>query len=247
MTDTASPVSSAHPTEAAESSEQSSTPARRWQPLSAVERRVLGVLLEKAKTTTDAYPMTLNAIRVGANQKNNRAPLTNYEEDDIQTALDHLRQLGAVAEVIGGGRVPKYRHYFYEWLGVDKVEAAAMAELLLRGAQSEGDLRGRAARMEPIADLGQMRSVLTSLKQKGLVIPITPEGRGQVIAHALYQPQELEKVRAQFAGAGEGHAGHADAAEAPPATGMRGEVEALRAEVASLRAELHALASRLGA
>ena len=102
----------------------------------------------------------------------------------------------------GYGRVLKYRHYMYEWLGVDKVELAVMAELLLRGAQSEGELRGRASRMEPIADLTALRPVLASLKLKRLVIPLTPEGRGHIITHALYPPRELEHLRAQYASGG---------------------------------------------
>lgn len=176
------------------SSEQ---PKPRWQPLVALDRRVLGVLVEKAKTTPDGYPMSINSLRSGCNQKNNRFPLMEVEIEDIEESLERLRGLGAVAEVQGGGRVSRYRHYMYEWLGVDKVELAVMTELLLRGAQTEGELRGRAARMEPIADLGALRPVLVSLKQKGLIVSLTPEGRGHVVTHALYQPRELEKVRAE--------------------------------------------------
>ena len=140
--------------------------APRWQPISKIDRRVLGVLVEKAKTTPDAYPMSINAITSAANQKNNRYPVMNLEVDDVQESLDRLRQLGAVGEVQGGGRVPRFRHYMYEWLGVDKVELAVMAELLLRGQQTEGELRGRAARMEPIADLSALRPILAALKSQ---------------------------------------------------------------------------------
>jgi uncharacterized protein YceH (UPF0502 family) len=168
-----------------------------WQPLAALDRRVLGVLVEKAKTTPDGYPMSINALRSGCNQKNNRYPIIEAEVDDIEESLERLRGLGAVAEVQGGGRVSRFRHYLYDWLGVDKLEAAVMAELLLRGAQTEGELRGRAARMEPIADLGALRPVLASLKRKGLILSLTPEGRGHVVTHALYPPRELEKVRAE--------------------------------------------------
>src|SRR5262249_53183203 len=119
------------------------------------------------------------------------------EIEDVEESLDRLRALGAVTEVQGGGRVPKFRHYLYEWLGVDKVEPAVMTELLLRGAQTEGELRGRAARMEPIADLAALRPVLASRKAKGLIFPLSPEGGGHMQTHALYEPQELEKVRAQ--------------------------------------------------
>ena len=171
----------------------------RWRPLSSLERRVAGVLIEKAKTTPDIYPMTINALVAGCNQKSNRHPLMNVEAEDVEAALDKLRAVGAAAVVQGSGRVSKYRHYLYEWLGVDKVEMAVMTELLLRGAQSEGDLRGRAARMEPIADLSTLRPVLDSLKTKKLIVPLTPEGRGHMLTHALYEPRELEKLRAQFA------------------------------------------------
>lgn len=178
----------------------SSTIAPRWRPVSAIDRRVLGVLVEKAKTTPDAYPMSVNALCTGANQKNNRYPLMQLEPDDVEASLERLRAVGAVAEVQGGGRVLRYRHYMYDWLGVDKVEMAVMTELLLRGAQSVGELRGRAARMEPIADLAALRPVLESLKAKGLLLELTAEGRGQIVSHALYEPAELEKVRRQVSG-----------------------------------------------
>lgn len=169
----------------------------RWQPIAKVDRRVLGVLVEKAKTTPDAYPMSINGIVSAANQKSNRFPLMNLEIEDVQESLDRLRQLGAVAEVQGSGRVPRFRHYAYDWLGVDKVELAVMAELLLRGQQTEGELRGRAARMEPIADLAALRPILQALKARNLVIALTPEGRGHVVTHALYEPRELERLRSE--------------------------------------------------
>jgi uncharacterized protein YceH (UPF0502 family) len=171
----------------------------KWQPLSALERRVAGVLIEKAKTTPDAYPMSLNAIRTGCNQKSNRYPVMEVEEDAVLAALDRLRAVGAVALVQGSGRVERYRHYLYDWLGVDKVELAVMAELLLRGAQTVGELRGRASRMDTIADLAALRPVLESLKQKGLIVSLSPEGRGHVVTHALYKPAEMEKLRAEYA------------------------------------------------
>jgi uncharacterized protein len=174
----------------------------RWQPLSAIDRRVLGVLAEKAKTTPDVYPMSLNGITAGCNQKSNRAPLMQLEPADVEESLDRLRPLGAVGMVEGYGRVQKYRHYLYEWLGVDKVELAVMTELLLRGDQTVGELRGRAARMEPIADLAALQPVLDSLKAKGLVMAFTPAGRGHVVSHALYKPREIEALKAKYQGGG---------------------------------------------
>jgi len=170
----------------------------RWQPIGPVERRVLGVLVEKAKTTPDAYPMTLNGLVAGCNQKNNRDPAMQLAPEDVEQALDRLRQLGAAGIVQGLGRVDKYRHFFYEWLGVDKIEAAVMTELLLRGPQTEGELRAHASRMEPIADLPSVRQVLASLQAKRLIVSLTPEGRGHVVAHTLYLPQELERLRAEY-------------------------------------------------
>lgn len=161
-----------------------------WKPLDRIERRVVGVLVEKAKTTPDAYPLTLNSIRTAANQKSNRSPKMDLDEDDILLALDNLRDVGAVTEVQSAGRVAKYRHKMYEWLGVDKYELAVVTELLLRGQQTLGELRGRAARMESIADISALRPIVQSLMQKGLMVAITPEGRGQIVDHGMYPENE---------------------------------------------------------
>jgi uncharacterized protein YceH (UPF0502 family) len=109
--------------------------------------------------------------------------------------LEKLRKLGAVAQIQGGGRVDKYRHLAYEWLGVEKVELAVMAELLLRGAQTVGELRGRAARMEPIKDLTDLQPTLDALVAKSLVVYLTPPGRGSIVTHTLYLDDEMEKIR----------------------------------------------------
>ena len=172
----------------------------RWTALSRNERRVLGVLVEKAKTTPANYPLTQNALRNGCNQKSNRFPQIELEERHVDDALEDLRKRQAVTYIQGDSRVEKYRHLAYEWLGVDKVQLAVMAELLLRGAQTIGELRGRAARMEPIRGMSELTPVLDSLMQKNLVIYLTPPGRGAVVTHNLYEPQELEKVRREFGG-----------------------------------------------
>jgi uncharacterized protein len=173
---------------------------RRWQPLSLRQRRVLGVLVEKAKTTPDAYPMTLNGLVAGCNQKSNREPQMNLSSDDVEQVLEELRAMGAVTEVQGSGRVAKYRHHAYEWLGVEKTELAVMTELMLRGEQTLGELRGRAARMEPIPDLAVLKPVVDSLIQKGLMIELTPSGRGQIVSHGLYKERELNELKAHYAG-----------------------------------------------
>ena len=168
---------------------------RKWRALESIERRVLGVLIEKAKTTPEAYPLSINAVRTGCNQKSNRAPFMQLEESPVEDALESLRKSGAVSQIQGTSRVDRFRHLAYEWLGVDKVELAVMAELLLRGAQTVGELRGRAARMEPIKDLGELQPILDSLAAKGLVMYLSPPGRGSVVSHSLYLDREMEKVR----------------------------------------------------
>lgn len=232
-------------------------PNPRWCPLSAIERRVLGVLIEKAKTVPESYPMTVNGIVVGANQKSNRFPMMNIESDAVERALAHLRQLGAVAEVWGSGRVAKYRHYGGDWFGIESTEVAVMAELLLRGAQTEGELRTRAGRMATIADLGAMREIIQTLKDKKLVLSITPEGRGHVVCHNLYEPRELEKVKREFEAVGAAALATSDEVEesddSEPTAGETArtkpwqiEVDALRAEVAALRDDLRRLRDSLG-
>ena len=181
-------------------SPESSSAAPSWRPLGIYERRVAGVLVEKAKTTPDAYPLTLNALRNGCNQKSNRAPVLTMEETQVEDALDTLRRYGAVVEVQGDGRVPKFRHLMYEWLGVEKAEMAVITELLLRGAQTVGELRGRAARMDPIADMAALWPILESLQRKKLVVFLSPRGRGCTVTHALYTPNELEKVKLKHGG-----------------------------------------------
>lgn len=226
--------------------------APKWQPLNSVERRVLGVLVEKAKTTPDQYPLTLNALRTGCNQKSNRFPVMALEEHQVEEALEHLRLLGAAVEVQGDGRAPKHRHLMYPWLGVEKVELAVMTELLLRGAQTIGELRGRAARMEPIADVGALRPILAALEAKKLIVYLTPSGRGCVVTHNLYKPRELDKLRAEFGSGAVQSGGHlteetpADesaarvAAAAAQETSVpgAGAVAAIAAEAEQLRGQL---------
>ena len=219
---------------------------RKWKPLTAIQRRVAGVLVEKAKTTPDQYPLSLNALTSGCNQKSNRDPQMNLAPDQVEQALEQLREMGAVVEVQSGGRVPKYKHCLYEWLGVDKAEIAVMAELMLRGEQTVGELRGRAARMEPIADLNALRPILRSLIAKGLVLELTPEGRGQMVAHALYHEKELAALRDRYRDAphaSEGTAGSRDASGAS-LEHLQSAVEELRAQLQSLQEQVRELRER---
>lgn len=257
------------------STDATATPPEASHPWSAAggltlrQRRVFGVLVEKAKTTPDAYPMTINGLVAGCNQKSNREPQMNLTPEDVEQVLEELRALGAVTEVQGSGRVAKYRHHAYEWLGVEKTELAVMTELLLRGEQTLGELRGRAARMEPIADLGALKPVVDSLIHRGLMIALTPPGRGQVVSHKLYKERELTELKARLEGhvpavygdddvpplvagtAGAAVAAHMGARVIPPGVTadqfaeLSVEVAELRAEVARLKDQLQQLEARL--
>jgi uncharacterized protein YceH (UPF0502 family) len=169
------------------------SPAGPWPILSALERRVLGVLVEKAKTTPDAYPLSLNALVTGCNQKSNRDPVLNLNEEEVEETLDGCQKKGLVFKITGG-RVERWRHVLYEAWRVSKVDLAVLAELLLRGPQTEGELRGRASRMEPIETLEALRAVLKPLAERKLIVYLTPQGRrGTLLTHGFHSPQELER------------------------------------------------------
>ncbi len=227
-------------------------PAAAWRPLTDRQRRVLGVLLEKAATTPAAYPMTVNAIVTGCNQKNNRDPLTAYDDVDVEQALSELQEMKVVSEIDWLGRVPKYKHHAFEWLGANRAEMAVMTELLLRGAQALGELRARAARMAPIEDLAALKPLVAGLLERGLMIELTPPGRGQVVSHNLYSPPELEELRRRSSGgAAAGAAEPAAPGRGPESRGqgaapggLAAEVSALRDELAELRARVETLEAR---
>jgi uncharacterized protein len=207
-------------------------------PLNARQRRLLGVLIEKARTTPDAYPLSLTALVTGANQKSNRHPLMNLTSEQVEDELIAMRGLGAVAEVQGSGRVARFRHYGYDYMGVKGAEAAVMTELLLRGEQTAGDLRVRASRFDAIPDLNALNEILRSLMSKELVIALTPSGRGQLITHNLYLPEELDRLKAKYAGvSGDTNEfeGQPAGAEVHASSPRVDETSALRAEIEELR------------
>lgn len=135
--------------------------------LSADECRVIGVMVEKAQTTPGQYPMTLHAITTGCNQKSNRHPVVNLDEDRVLDALDGLRKKGlAVVVDMAGSRVLKYKHDLRQALGVSTTELVILAELWLRGPQTVGELRSRASRMHPLESLEVVHNVLDHLMQR---------------------------------------------------------------------------------
>ncbi len=227
--------------------------AASWPILNPLERRVLGVLVEKAKTTPDAYPLSLNALVTGCNQKSNRDPIMNVDDADVQEALEELQKKGLVI-LIQSSRVDRWRHGLYDTWTSDKVELAILAELLLRGPQTEGELRGRASRMEPIEDLERLRTILKSLAERKLVVYLTPErSRGTTVAHGFHPPEELAVLRTRLSS---GWTAEEVTAPAPrptpivppsaPQRDLAAEVDQLKAELARLTAMVTELQQALG-
>jgi uncharacterized protein YceH (UPF0502 family) len=216
-----------------------------WPTLSSLERRILGVLVEKAKTTPDAYPLSMNSIVTGGNQKSNRDPLMNISDLDVENALPSLQQKGLVTRITGS-RVDRWRHNLYDVWKVNKVELAIIAELLLRGAQTEGELRGRASRMEPIDDLDALRAVLKPLQERGVVIYLGPEGRrGTQLTHGFHTPAELEHLKANVRPEEPEPMFHSPQAPSAPVSEIQKELADLRSEVTGLRATMQTVQEQL--
>jgi hypothetical protein len=219
-------------------------PPAEWPALSLHERRVLGVLVEKAKTTPEVYPLTLNALVTGCNQKSNRDPVLHLSDVDVEEALASCQKKGLVIKITGG-RAERWRHALYDAWTVGNVELAILAELLLRGPQTEGELRGRASRMEPIADLEALRTALRPLVERRLVVFLGEEGRrGTLIAHGFYDQQDLERLRAAQGAAAETVEPRPAAPEAPRSD-VREQLAALRADLTQLQTTVAQLAEQL--
>lgn len=223
-----------------------------WPILSTLERRLLGVLVEKAKSTPDIYPLSLNSLVTGCNQKSNREPILNVSDPEVEEALASAQKKG-LAMKITGGRVERWRHILYEAWHVEKVELAVLAELLLRGPQTEGELRARASRMEPIADLEALRAVLRPLAERRLVVYLTPEGRrGTVLTHGFHESKELERFRAKFSDHGGSIAAEETSHQPVPsglgaagAPAFEAELKEANAQIAELRATVSSLDAKV--
>ncbi|HMD57680.1 MAG TPA: YceH family protein [Solirubrobacteraceae bacterium] len=147
------------------------------RPLSAVsgltsqELRVLGCLLEKQRTTPDAYPLSLNALRLACNQSTNRDPVVEYDDALIREALDRLQRRGITRLASGAGsRAPKFRHLLADVLPMDGAEQAILCVLMLRGAQTPGELKQRGERMHAFADLAEVLQTLPRLGERELLV-----------------------------------------------------------------------------
>ncbi|MSR30878.1 MAG: DUF480 domain-containing protein [Gemmataceae bacterium] len=162
--------------------------------LDLVERRVLGVLIEKAKTTPENYPLSLNSLLTGCNQKSNRDPLMNLDDARLENCIRTLIQKTLVS-LVRGGRVERWQHELYTRWNVSKQDMAILGELFLRGPQTEGLLRSRASRMEPFDSLEELRASLDQLAQKELAIWVdAPGSRGARVSHGFHSKGELENL-----------------------------------------------------
>jgi uncharacterized protein len=190
----------------------------------AVEIRVVGCLVEKQRTTPDAYPLSLNALRLACNQATNRDPVVDYDEATVSDALRRLALRSWTRLASGAGsRARKYRHLLPEALGVDEAELALLAVLMLRGSQTPGELKQRSERLHQFADLAAVDEVLARLAERELVV------RHQ------RRPGQKEDRYSQALGGAEEEAG---VPEEDLVTRLESEVASLKAEVARLREAL---------
>jgi uncharacterized protein YceH (UPF0502 family) len=212
-------------------------------PLTDVEVRVLGALLEKEVTTPDNYPLSLNALQAACNQTTNREPVMRLDEDAVVAGAVALRRRYLLRQIQpAGSRVTKFEHLLAQELKLGTRELAVLGVLMLRGPQTPGELYARTARLEPFADLADLEGVLASLMAR------EPE---PLVARLPRRPGQKE-VRYAHLLSGEPPADAPASADEPPIPTRRAHadgdrvaaleqtVEALRAEVAAMRAELDA-------
>jgi hypothetical protein len=209
--------------------------------LAAAEIRVLGCLLEKQRTTPDVYPLSLNALRLACNQSTNREPVVDYDDAEIRDALHRLERRGFVRMASGAGsRAAKYRHLLAEALPMDGGEQAVLCVLMLRGAQTPGELKQRTERMHAFADLAEVQHTLGALIERGLVerLQRRPGQKEERYRHLLAAEEgEAESQN------GLAHAPAPAPAPAPAATehDLNERVARLERQVAELQAELRSL------
>jgi uncharacterized protein len=196
-----------------------------------VEIRILGSLIEKQRTTADAYPLSLNSLRLACNQTTNRDPVVSYEEPTIRTALQELSARKWVRLASGpGSRAAKYRHLLDDALGLDPPELALLAVLMLRGAQTPGELKQRTERLHRFQAPDELDRTLSTLAERGFVA-LQPR-----------RPGQKEQRYVQLLG------GREDMPETPDLgrLDLEGRVARLEEEIASLRRALDELKSSIG-
>jgi uncharacterized protein YceH (UPF0502 family) len=213
--------------------------------LEAYEARVLGVLVEKALTTPEQYPLTLNAVVNGANQKSNRDPLLSMSDDEASEALDGLIDKELARRVFpGNSRVDKFCHTGTSTLKIDIAQLALLAELLMRGPQSIAELRLRAGRMVPIDSPERLNELLAPLEARGFIERVPP-GRGyraervaQRLCPGLHPLDAAAPAPAAEAAAEDAHA--------PTRAALAARLQQVETTVARLERQLRSLAAKLG-
>lgn len=210
------------------------------KPLSPLETRVLGVLFEKSKTVPDTYPLSLNALTAGCNQKNNRDPMMTATEAEVQGAVDALHARSMVSQS-SGARVARFEHNLGRALRLPEQAVALLATLFLRGPQTAAELRINSERLHRFADISSVEAFLEEMATR-------PDAQGGALVVKLArQPGEREQRWAHLLG---GLVENLAAPAAEPATApergdalaeLRAQVAQLRAEVAELRAAVEAL------
>lgn len=225
--------------------------------LPEIERRVLGVLIEKALTQSSAYPLTLNALVAGCNQKSNRDPEMDLDESSVFDAVESLRQAGLVSRVLPppGSRSDRFKHEATQHYNWQTPQRAVMCELLLRGPQTMGELRTRAGRMHPFKTLDEVAQVVESLAQwDPPMVAALPRQPGQSAIrymHLLYPESEKTAILQANPGSSAMPAPTPRADLPQPAASSAGsapqprgaapaasEVEALREEIDALHGEI---------
>ena len=210
--------------------------------LTATEARVIGCLLEKQVTTPEQYPLSVNGVVTACNQKTNREPVMNLSESDVQEQLDNLVKRHFLRTVSGfGNRVTKYEQRFcnseFGNLKLSAAEVAVITTLLLRGAQTPGELRSRASRMYEFSDMAEVESILENLATRE---------DGPYVIRLAREPGKRES-RYMHLFCGEVDEAIAAADELPVASGdLQARVEALETEVAELKQRLDSLLAHLG-
>jgi uncharacterized protein YceH (UPF0502 family) len=190
--------------------------------LDAVELRVLGCLIEKQRTTPDQYPLSLNGLRLAANQSTNRDPVVDYDESTIRSALERLGNRGWTRLASGpGSRAVKFRHLLDEALRLNEPQLALLAVLMLRGPQTAAELRARTERLHAFASAGEVEEALNEL------------GERELVQRLAKRPGEREERWLQLLGSADGAAAAAPATEAAPepAAGRIAELERRLADV----------------
>lgn len=198
--------------------------------LDAVEARVLGALMEKEATTPEYYPLSLNALHNACNQKSNREPVTNYDEDTIGDAVNRLREKKFALTITGSGRVNKYAQRISETLNLGRRELAVLCTLLLRGPQTIAEIRDRSERMFSFADASETETVLEKLG----------DWAGGALVRKL--PRQSGQKEARYAHLLSGEPSMQAAAE--PATSQPSRVAQMEEELKQLRAALNDLEKR---